>query len=75
MLRNVTASLPPHIGDIQYVARSSKELDRALREVALLEEIAADLIAPLGRFLIRIESVASSKIESQHRKHQSGPGP
>ncbi|MGN6760721.1 MAG: Fic family protein [Leifsonia sp.] len=64
MLRNVTASLPPHIGDIQYVARSSKELDRALREVALLEETAADLMAPLGRFLIRIESVASSKIES-----------
>lgn len=64
MLREVTVSLPPHIANIDYEPSSVRELDRALREVAELEEAAADLMAPLGTFLIRIESVASSKIES-----------
>jgi Fic family protein len=64
MLREVSVSLPPRIADRSVPLGSVRELDRAIREASALEHAAADLMAPLGRFLIRIESVASSRIES-----------
>jgi Fic family protein len=64
MLTEVAVSLPPKIAELEFIPSSTRELDRAVREATALEDDAADLMAPLGRFLIRIESVASSKIES-----------
>ncbi|WP_227820096.1 Fic family protein [Agromyces aureus] len=64
MLTQVAVSLPPKIAELEFIPSSTRELDRAVREATALEDDAADLMAPLGRFLIRIESVASSKIES-----------
>lgn len=65
MLREVTVSLPPAIASINPVIPSSlgAEMDRALREIAALDDTHGEHLASLSTLLLRAESVASSKIE------------
>lgn len=62
-LAEVTVSLPPHIATLSVPPTPPRELARALSETEELERVAGDLLKPLARFLIRMESVASSRIE------------
>ncbi|WIB63758.1 Fic family protein [Curtobacterium sp. MCBD17_040] len=62
-LTEVDVSVPPHIAGLPFTAVASRELERAMREVRTLEETYADVLRPLAGFLVRTESVASSKIE------------
>jgi Fic family protein len=62
-LTSVEVSVPPHIAALPFDPLSTRELDRAVREVRDLEAAASDVLEPLSVFLVRMESVASSKIE------------
>ena len=65
MLREVTVSIPPLIADLPYTALPNTviEMERALREVVNTDAASGGRLSSLGQFLIRTESVASSKIE------------
>jgi hypothetical protein len=63
MLSEVTVSLPPMIAALSPTVESERDLARARHEAADLERVAAGVLAPLAGFLIRMESVASSRIE------------
>lgn len=63
MLSEVTVSLPPVIAALTFSAESERDLARARYEAADLERVAAGVLSPLAGFLIRMESVASSRIE------------
>src|SRR5450830_737789 len=64
MFTEVTASLPPLIAELDYVPPRDliPGLDAAVRDIIALDSGSRNLAA-LGQFLIRTESVASSKIE------------
>ncbi|MBT1636413.1 Fic family protein [Clavibacter michiganensis] len=59
----VVVSLPPRLGDVTVPSTPPRDLLRARYETEELERIAGDLLQPLAGFLIRMESVASSRIE------------
>ncbi|MGH3735659.1 MAG: Fic family protein [Micromonosporaceae bacterium] len=61
----MTVSLPPLIGSVDLAIPSSlgAEMDRALREIAALDDTHGGHLASLSTLLLRAESVASSKIE------------
>ena len=63
MLTEVAASLPPEIAALSPPSAPERELVRARHEAADLERIADGVLSPLAGFLIRMESVASSRIE------------
>lgn len=65
MLTQVTVSLPPEIADLDYTAPRAllPLLDAAARDIVALNSGAGSQLQSLGQFLIRTESVASSKIE------------
>jgi Fic family protein len=65
MLREVTVSLPPHIADLtpRVPSRIATEIDKAVREITLLDADHGGHLASLSTLLLRAESVASSKIE------------
>lgn len=65
MLRSVDATVPPAIATRNFVPSLSviSASEQALIAVAQADMVAADHLTALGRFLIRTESVASSKIE------------
>ena len=62
-LSSVTVSLPPEIADLTPPSASGRDLARARWEARDLERVADGLLSPLAGFLIRMESVASSRIE------------
>lgn len=64
-LTTVEVSIPPRIGDLSYDSAGdvAGAHDAALIAVASLEAGYGRHLAPLGDFLLRSESVASSKIE------------
>ncbi|RFA10793.1 hypothetical protein B7R54_17460 [Subtercola boreus] len=62
-LSEVTVSLPPHIAELAVPSTPPRELLRARYETEELERVAGDVLQPLAGFLIRMESVASSRIE------------
>ncbi|OUE10404.1 Adenosine monophosphate-protein transferase SoFic [Clavibacter michiganensis] len=59
----VTVALPPRLADVSVPTTPSRDLLRARYETEELERVAGDLLQPLAGFLIRTESVASSRIE------------
>ncbi|KDP91990.1 MULTISPECIES: Fic family protein [Clavibacter] len=59
----VAVALPPHLADIAVPPTAPRDLVRARYETEELERVAGDLLQPLAGFLIRMESVASSRIE------------
>ena len=63
MLSEVQVSVPPMIGDLEAPTTPERELSRARHEAADLERVADGVLSPLAGFLIRMESVASSRIE------------
>ena len=63
MLCEVRASIPPMIADLEVPVVSSRDLSRARHEATDLERVADGVLSPLAGFLIRMESVASSRIE------------
>jgi len=65
MLANVDATIPPHIADLRYDPSLEETLasERALLAVAQADTDAEGHSAALSRFMVRSESVASSKIE------------
>ena len=65
MLTEVTVSLPPEIADLDYTPPRDliPLLDAAARDITALDSGAGSQLQSLGKFLIRTESVASSKIE------------
>ncbi|WP_345375674.1 Fic family protein [Frondihabitans cladoniiphilus] len=63
MLTEITVSLPPKIAALTPSSESGRDLSRARREAGDLEKVAAGVLSPLAGFLIRMESVASSRIE------------
>ncbi|PZF55279.1 Fic family protein [Curtobacterium sp. MCSS17_008] len=63
MLSEVTASIPPRIADLDVPVIAERDLARARYEAADLERVADGVLSPLAGFLIRMESVASSRIE------------
>lgn len=65
MLTEVTVSLPPKIADVDYTAPREliRLLDAAARDIITLDAGVGGQLKSLGQFLIRTESVASSKIE------------
>jgi len=63
VLSEVVVSLPPRLGDATVPSTPPRDLLRARYETEELERIAGDLLQPLAGFLIRMESVASSRIE------------
>ncbi|QZQ53699.1 Fic family protein (plasmid) [Curtobacterium sp. TC1] len=62
-LAAVTVSIPPMIADADVPAIAERDLARARYEAADLERVADGVLSPLAGFLIRMESVASSRIE------------
>src|SRR4051794_3161231 len=64
-LREVEVSLPPSIATAEPMVppRLGATMDRALREIARLDEEHGRHLAALSALLLRAESVASSKIE------------
>ena len=62
-LTEVTVSLPPRVATLSVPPTPARASTRALTETEELERVAGDLLKPLARFLIRMESVASSRIE------------
>lgn len=64
-LSEVTVSLPPLIAaiDVGLPAESVVAMERALREITVLDRAHGSGLAALGSMLLRTESVASSKIE------------
>jgi len=65
MLRHVDTSVPPLIADLSFTATPEllSVTERAVIEVAATDAEARTQSRALGRFLLRSESVASSKIE------------
>ena len=65
MLRHVDVSVPPLIADLAFEAPSGlvAETERAVIEIATTDAEARAQSHALGRFLLRTESAASSKIE------------
>lgn len=65
MLRHVDASIPPFIAELTFTASAHtlSETERAVIEIATTDTEARAQSQALGRFLVRSESVASSKIE------------
>ena len=63
MLAEVTTSVPPLIAELAVPIASERDLARARYEAADLEQVARGVLTPLAGFLIRMESVASSRIE------------
>ena len=63
MLTEVTVSLPPKIATLTPPSVPDRDLARARYEAADLEAVARGVLTPLAGFLIRMESVASSRIE------------
>src|SRR6478609_10331924 len=65
MLSEVTTSLPPLIADLDYVvpANLTQLGERALVALGAMDGEATGQPAAMARFMIRSESVASSKIE------------
>lgn len=63
MLTEVTVSIPPRIADLDVPVIAERDLARARYEAADLERVADGVLSPLAGFLIRMESVASSRIE------------
>jgi len=65
MLKQIDVALPPAIGDLSYdpVGTVARAHEAALVAVARLEAGFGQHLAPLADFLLRSESVASSKIE------------
>ncbi|GAA1213815.1 Fic family protein [Rhodoglobus aureus] len=65
MLKEIDVSIPPHIAELNYTPSSdtATELEKAIREIVLTDADSDSQLSSLGRFLIRTESVASSKIE------------
>jgi len=62
-LTEVTVSIPPMIADARVPVIAERDLARARYEAADLERVADGVLSPLAGFLIRMESVASSRIE------------
>ncbi|RFA12587.1 hypothetical protein B7R21_09575 [Subtercola boreus] len=62
-LSEITVSLPPHIASLDVPPPPPREILRARYETEELEHVAGDILGPLAGFLIRMESVASSRIE------------
>ncbi|MFE5410698.1 Fic family protein [Microbacterium sp. NPDC056569] len=65
MLRSVAVSIPPRIAQLSYTPGPdmTTAAERALVEVATTDAEARAQSRALGRFMLRTESVASSKIE------------
>ncbi|MBF6171804.1 Fic family protein [Nocardia blacklockiae] len=65
MLERISVSVPPSIADLSYdpVGPVARAHEAAVIAVARLEAGFGEHLAPLGDFLLRSESVASSKIE------------
>lgn len=65
MLRHVDVSIPPRIAALTFTLSASQltAAESAVIEIATTNAAAGDRLAALGRFLLRTESVASSKIE------------
>ncbi|CAN5363798.1 Fic family protein [soil metagenome] len=62
-LAEITVALPPRIATLAVPPPPARELLRARYEIEELERVAGDVLQPLAGFLIRMESVASSRIE------------
>ncbi|WP_144805216.1 Fic family protein [Curtobacterium sp. BH-2-1-1] len=62
-LSEVTVSIPPRIANLDVPVIAERDLARARYEAADLERVADGVLSPLSGFLIRMESVASSRIE------------
>jgi Fic family protein len=62
-LTEVTVSIPPMIAEVVVPVIAERDLARARYEAADLERVADGVLSPLAGFLIRMESVASSRIE------------
>jgi len=62
-LSEITVALPPHIASLAAPPTPPRELLRAQYEIEELERVGGDVLDPLAGFLIRMESVASSRIE------------
>lgn len=63
VLAEVTVSIPPIIAGTCVPLIAERDLARARYEAADLERVAGGVLSPLAGFLIRMESVASSRIE------------
>ena len=63
MLAEVEVSLPPSIATLTPPTGPERDLARARWEAGDLERVAGGVLSPLAGFLIRMESVASSRIE------------
>ncbi|KQR27009.1 Fic family protein [Curtobacterium sp. Leaf154] len=63
MLTEVAVSIPPMIASAHVPVIADRDLARARYEAADLERVADGVLSPLAGFLIRMESVASSRIE------------
>lgn len=65
MLRHIEVSVPPMIAQLSYdpIGGTARDHEAALVAVARLEAGYGEHLAPLADFLLRSESVASSKIE------------
>jgi len=62
-LSEIIVALPPYIATLAAPPAPPRELLRARYETEELERVAGDVLQPLAGFLIRMESVASSRIE------------
>jgi Fic family protein len=63
MLSEVTVSIPPLIAELDVPVVSPRDVVGARDEAMDLERVADGVLSPLAGFLIRMESVASSRIE------------
>jgi Fic family protein len=65
MLRHIDVSIPPRIFELNFIAGSGLTTftERAVMEIVATDSNARSHSQALGRFLLRTESVASSKIE------------
>jgi Fic family protein len=63
MLTEVAVSVPPRIAGLTPPPTPNRDLARARWEAGDLERVAGGVLSPLAGFLIRMESVASSRIE------------
>ncbi|HEY7811911.1 MAG TPA: hypothetical protein VIC62_01665, partial [Nakamurella sp.] len=66
MLRDITVSLPPLIGDreVPMEATLAAALEPVMRAIADLDSAHGADLAAVGMLLLRTESVASSRIEA-----------